>query len=209
MTSLLNSAGIYRIVVYRGDKPPKYYIGQASILRKRRDVHFRTLRLGTHKTGTLQRAFAKYGRDAFRFEVLLICERRKEIMDFYEQTVVDSYDPELLYNMNLLCIGSRLGRAMRAETKAKIGAGNKGKARSPEHCDAVRQSNSKRVVSEETRAKMSAVRTGKKFPGRMLSAEHKANVGAFFRGRKKPHEEIMRRLATRAANRKAAGIDRY
>lgn len=206
---MMNMAGIYRIVVRRPDLPDKFYIGQASILRKRRDVHFRTLRLGTHKTETLQRAFDKYGRDAFRFEVLLACERGKAILDFYEQTIVDSYDPELLYNMNLICVGSRLGRAMCAETKAAIGAGNRNKVRSPEHCEAVRQSNMKRVVSAETRAKMSATRTGKKFPGRVLSAEHRANVGAFFKGRKKSAEEIARRLVTRATNRKAAGVERY
>lgn len=204
---MMNMAGIYRIVVKRGDKPPKYYIGQASILRKRRDVHFRTLRLGTHKNERLQRAFAKYGREAFSFEVLLVCERQTTIMDSYEKAVLDSYDISLLYNMSLLCVGSRLGVSMRDETKAKIGSGNKGKVRSLEGREAVRKAHTGRVHSAETLAKRSASLMGNKNSlGHKQSAEHREKVGASSRGKKRPPELMARILATRKANAEARGF---
>jgi hypothetical protein len=45
--------------------------------------------------------------------------------------------------------------------------------------------------------------------GHKQTTEHKNKVAGFFKGRKKPQEEIARRLATRAANRAAAGLEIY
>jgi len=207
---MMNNAGIYRIVVKAPGRPVRCYIGQASILRKRRDVHFRSLRLGNHKNQRLQRIFNKYGPEVFSFEVLVVCERRKEIADLYEQAVLDSYPPALTLNMSRLCVGSRLGIKSDPETGRKISASNKGRPRTQSQRDAVSASNKTRIVSAETRAKMSAARMGNKNSlGWKQTDEHKAKVGAFFIGRKKSAEEIQRRLATRAANRAAAGLDCY
>ena len=192
-------AGIYRIVVSRPGLPDKFYVGHASILRKRRDKHFSELKRGIHKTRPLQEAFVEYGIEAFQFEVLLVCERKPDILELYEQAVVDSYHHNRLYNLNLACVGSALGRTMSAKTKAAIGAGNRGKVRTPEHIEAVRKAHIGRVHSPEELAKRSASMTGKKFPGRTLSIDRKVKVGDFFRGRKKSSEEIARRVATRKA----------
>lgn len=197
-----NHAGIYRIVVNRKNGPPMFYIGQAAILRKRRDAHFRALRLNNHKNIRLQRAVKKYGFEAVSFQIVLVCERSKNILDHYEKAVLDSYDQDATFNMNRLCVGSRLGLKSRPETTARISASNKGRPRTQSQRDAVRESNKRRTVSKETRAKMSASRMGNKNSlGKRLSAERKAEISEFFRGKKKPSEEIARRSLTRKLNR--------
>lgn len=200
----MSASGIYRIRVARGEHPAKFYIGQAAVLRKRKTAHFRALRNGVHKNEPLQRAFRKYGESSFNFEILLICERRKDILDLYEQTILDSYPDEAIYNLCRECVGSRLGMTNSPAHIEKFGGANRGKVRSPEHREAVRQSNMRRIVSDETRAKMSEAHKGNKYAlGHKQSEDHKRKVGAFFKGRKKSREEIVRRLATRAANRAA------
>lgn len=208
MSNLQNSAGIYRIKVDRGtDRPPMVYIGQAAILRKRRSKHFSELSRGVHKNAGMQRAFEQYGAAAFSFEIILVCQRQPDILNLYEQSILDNASPEYIFNVNLECVGSRLGRAMSQETKAKIGAANKGRQRSQEHRESVGRSNQARIVSQETRDKMSAAHMGNRGnSGRRLSDEHKRKVGAFFKGKRKPPDEIARRQATRAAHRAAHGM---
>jgi group I intron endonuclease len=197
---ILEQAGIYR---FRIDRPegPMFYIGHASVLRKRRDKHLSELRRRVHKNERLQRAFDKYGECAFSFEVLLVCERSAVILQFFEQNIVDNYGRDRLYNLCLKCVGSKLGLRQTLEQRAKIGAKNKGRKLSDRQKESVRLSNMTRIVSDETRAKMSAARKGNKNAlGHRQTDEHKEKVGAFFRGRKKDSEEINRRLAARRAN---------
>lgn len=59
------------------------------------------------------------------------------------------------------------------EHRAKIGAANRGKKRTPEMCEANRQRNLGRSLSEESRKKMSAAARGKK-----KTPEHRAKIGA-------------------------------
>jgi len=47
------------------------YVGQARNIRKRWEVHRSTLESGNHRNRYLQRAWNKYGAEAFRFEVLV------------------------------------------------------------------------------------------------------------------------------------------
>lgn len=104
-------AGIYRWVVHRGEKPPMYWIGQAKCLRAREKSHRKGLRLRNNSL-KLQNAYNKYGADAFTFEILLVCERKAGVLTMYEQLVVDSYPPSLLYNVHIKCVNSPLGRKM-------------------------------------------------------------------------------------------------
>ena len=209
MTEIHNHAGIYRLRVER-PSGPKFYIGQAAILRKRRTQHLRDLRRGRHKNQLLQRAFQKYGEGAIRFEILIVCQRSKSVLDLYEQSVLDVYRDDEVYNLCRECVGSKLGHPMSEETKLKIGTANRGRQLNDSQKQAVAASNKARNVSEETRAKMSASRIGNQNSlGHVQSAEHRAKVGAFFRGKKKSAEEVARRQATRLANRIAACISRY
>src|SRR5258708_2633696 len=177
---IYTQAGIYRIKVLRPDLPPKYYLGQNVKFKRRRKSHFIGLRKGKHKNYALQSDFIKYGEKAVLFEVLIVCNRQKDILDFYEQSFLDSYEISELYNICLESVGSRTGVKSRPETCVKIGKGNSGKVRTQEHKDAVGNSNRNRDVSDETRVLMSIAHTGKRFPGRVLSEPHKAAVGDFF-----------------------------
>ena len=86
------SAGIYRIIVSRGNEPDQFYIGQASNIFLRKTHHLSDLRGGRHGNSKLQHAFDKHGEEAFSFEILLICEPKVEMLHLYEQAIVDSYD---------------------------------------------------------------------------------------------------------------------
>src|SRR5260370_36049823 len=61
------SSGIYRIVCVRTGK---FYIGSSTNLPTRRYNHFRVLQRNKHHNRHMQRAWNKYGKDAFVFEVL-------------------------------------------------------------------------------------------------------------------------------------------
>lgn len=66
-STIPTSPGIYRITCI---PTGKIYVGSAKNLRKRYKNHFNKLRNGKHPNPKLQRAFNKYGADAFSFEVL-------------------------------------------------------------------------------------------------------------------------------------------
>jgi group I intron endonuclease len=127
-------AGIYRFVISRGVESDKFYIGQASIFSSRLSLHCSHLRHGKHGNFMLQSAFNKYGESAFKFEIIIVCERKKEILHLYEQAIVDSYKKTEIYNINTKCVNSPLGNTHSDAIKAKIGAAWKGKKRSPENC---------------------------------------------------------------------------
>jgi group I intron endonuclease len=87
-----------------------------------------------------------------------------------------------------------LGYVPTAETRVKISAANRGKAPwnkgkkhpySAETLKKIGMANKKRVVSAETRAKMSSAQKGNKYTlGHKLSVEHKAKIGAAGKGRR-------------------------
>lgn len=187
-------SGIYRIVIDRGERPLKFYIGQASNIVSRKSSHLRCLRSGVHKNPALQRAFIKYGGGAFKFETLLICSI--ENLTMYEQSVVDSYDRDCLYNLCLECVESVLGikrsrkrvgtftgRSHSAETRSLISKSKKGWKPSAEH------------VEHLTRI----ARSQKPRP------EHYAMLAAMKVGTKKSADEIAKRTATRKANAALCG----
>lgn len=58
---------IYRIVCFQTGK---CYVGQTANLKLRRTQHFSDLKCGAHSSIKLQRAYEKYGRGAFFFEVV-------------------------------------------------------------------------------------------------------------------------------------------
>jgi len=74
-----------------------------------------------HHSIIFQRAWNKYGRDAFMFEVLLYCDPEHCIM--YEQLSMDHYQPK--YNICKIA-GSSLGVKRSEECKRKISESKKG-----------------------------------------------------------------------------------
>lgn len=195
--------GIYRIL--RLDTAHEY-IGHSSDMTRRWAAHRRLLNAGQHHAPKLQHAWAKYGPDAFAFEVLEICDR-SELVE-REQHHFDNRKP--WFNAAPVA-GSRLGVPQSPETRKKIAAAVLGREKteetrrrlsaalsgrklSPEHCAKIRQIKSE--TSDETRARMSAAQSGKRHSaetrlkmskahkGRKFTPEHTANISAAQRGRK-------------------------
>lgn len=139
------------------------YIGSACDLDNRRTCHLTSLRRGKHHSGHLQRAFDRYGERVFSFHVLLVCEKRELLR--YEQQFIDSRDP--VYNVSRVA-GNCLGVTRSPETREKLSRARIGN----KNCVG-------RVLSAESRAKMSVSLSGKK-----ASPEAKAKMSASRRGKR-------------------------
>jgi group I intron endonuclease len=163
---LPTSGGIYRITC---TTTSKIYIGSALNLRKRLYEHFGTLRRNTHHNAALQRAFNKYGPDAFTFDILefvLI----PELLTAHEQFWFSKLRPFGKNGFNLDRVaGSSLGRVLSIETKGKIGTAhrgkpspNLGKKMTPEQLEHHILVHTGKKASEETKRKQAEARKGTK-----------------------------------------------
>jgi len=121
--------GVYRI---RNLVNGNLYVGSSLHLQKRKSVHFRDLRKGTHHSQHLQRAWQKYGESNFVFEVMFHCA--KETARWYEQKALDVLQPA--YNV-LKIAGSPYGRKHTEDAKEKMRIAKVGKVQTPEHKAAV------------------------------------------------------------------------
>jgi group I intron endonuclease len=160
-------SGIYLI---RCIPTGKVYVGSAFRISKRWNDHRKALIEGRHHSPLLQRAWRKYGQEAFEFIVVVYCHRGDLL--WLEQGFMNqykSYDPAHGFNINRTA-GSRLGMRLGAESKAKLRAANLGK-----------------TVSPEIRAKMSESARGKE-----RSAEHCANLSTALRGIRRSPEHCKR-----------------
>lgn len=138
----------------------KRYIGSARHFVTRVAIHRRELRAGEHHSVKLQYAWNKYGEQAFRFDVLLICSPDDRL--FYEQRLLDGFGcVKNGYNV-LPTAGSNAGFRHTEETKARIGAANKGRKYGPEVREQMRQRQLGKARSDETKAKLRAAFTGRK-----------------------------------------------
>lgn len=95
---LLYKSGIYKIINIINNK---FYVGSAFNLKKRKFDHFRNLSLNKHVNKHLQRAYNKYGKDHFKFEILEIVQRyeNESKLEFRKRLV---YEKEQFYLDNLL-----------------------------------------------------------------------------------------------------------
>lgn len=83
----VRSSGIYCIHNIKNDKR---YIGQSRDMRCRIASHKTALKNNHHENKHLQRAWNKYGKDSFKFEI--ICECPIELLDNNEIYYIDFYD---------------------------------------------------------------------------------------------------------------------
>lgn len=154
------ASGIYQIT---NQTNGKRYIGSATNLKNRWAVHLCALRKGRHYNEHLQRAFKKYGEDAFVFSVLeqVVVEN----LIVHEQRFLDGLNPE--YNMASTA-GSQLGYEHSLEARRQMSEAHKGVKLSQEHRSNMsaastgeRNHNYGKRASAATRAKMSATRKGR------------------------------------------------
>jgi len=191
-TALFRKAGIYQILnLVNG----KVYIGSASNLGARKNGHFRALCLGKHPNVYFQRAYDKYGKDAFDFSVLEECPKEK--LQEREQVWIDKYqaaNDKFGYN-----IQPRADRRVCAEsTKEKLRVAVTGFRHTEETKRKISESSKGRIKSEETRRKLSIANKGQVpwTKGRPQSEHQKQRVSdalkgnTHFKGKKHSPETI-------------------
>jgi group I intron endonuclease len=149
----------------------KRYIGSAAQFERvgrgfrfRWREHLRELNAGRHHSQKLQRAWVKYGPDAFVFEVLEVVEpvgdaTRAALLEA-EQRHIDAHGIRSGYNVNPTA-GSQLGYRHTPETKARIASSGMGRVNSPETIERMRLAQRARFdnagpISESTREKQRA-----------------------------------------------------
>lgn len=121
-------SGIYKITCM---PTGKMYIGSALNFRKRFKDHRSLLNLGNHHSIKLQRAWNKYGKDSFNFEIILACS--KENLIWYEQLVMDAYQA-VKRGFNVCPIaGNCAGVIPSAESRSKKSRTMSGRKFSDEH----------------------------------------------------------------------------
>ena len=192
--------GIYQI---RNTINGKRYIGQSVDIEKRWQREARTVSPSVN--AHLLRAFQKYGLDAFKFDVLCLCtEEELSELECLLIEVLETYKPENGYNKTLG--GDGWGRPTEENRKKHslrmrgTGNPNYGKPHTEEHLrkmrgrkctpEAVRklvEFNKQRIVSDVSRARMSASQIGRKH-----SEETKHKIASKHLGKKKSAETRAR-----------------
>ncbi len=159
-----------------------FYIGSSVDAQRRFMIHRYHLRNGSHHCQPLQRAWTKYGDQAFSFEIIEAVDDRDKLADAEGRWLAEHHGKPYCYNVSrdtkALWRGlrhtpesrakmseankgnkARLGHKNSPEHREKISAAMKGKRKSPEHAEKIRKrmigtSYAKgRVVTDEERAK--------------------------------------------------------
>ena len=138
--SLSHKSGIYKIT---NTINQKIYVGSSVNLKKRFNTHINSLIKNTHHSKTMQRAYNKYGKDSFIFEVVELVELKENLL-IREQYYMDELNPfgDNGFN-NERIAGSKLGFKHTEETKKKM-------------------SESAKIYSKEISERMKKLHTGKK-----------------------------------------------
>src|SRR5258708_1253606 len=170
MSAIPATLGIYKVTCIGNGR---FYIGSAVNLQQRKRQHFSDLRLNKHGNRHVQRAWNKYGEQAFTFEVL------EQVLPISllarEQYWLNKLKPFGRKGFNIAReAGSNLGWKHTPEARAKM----KGREFSPEHI-----------------AKLSEAKLGK--PGRKMSLETREKIGQAHLGREKSLEHRKTMSQTR------------
>lgn len=142
----IEEGGIYSIIGPGGRR----YIGQAKTFVRRWAEHRSALRHQRHHCASLQRAWNKYGEEAFEFVRMFVVPYGTE-RNAIEQRWLDILGRGALYNSALDVRAPQLGRKHSAETRAKMSAAHLGKQGQP--------------MTEAQRRKLSEVKIAKNLKG--------------------------------------------
>jgi group I intron endonuclease len=180
-------SGIYRIT---NTTNGKVYIGSTVDFAMRWSLHRSELNKGTHPNIYLRRAWAKYGADAFIFEI--VEEVEPDALLEREQFYLDQlFEAGNHYNV-LPAAYSHLGAKRTLESRARLSAAAKTKKASLEALNTFRPNLKGRKLSDETRARMSeALRK------RWANPEQREKLTKAVTGRKIPPEAVARSAAKR------------
>ena len=199
------NSGVYLIL---NTKNNHKYVGSSVNLSRRERIHFHKLNKQTHENTHLQRAWNKYGEDAFDLHALALCAREKKSLLALEQHFIDLLLPE--YNI-LPIAGSPIGYIHTKESRTKMSNAGKGRKHTVEHNAKISVANKGRKHTPEAKANMSAAGMRRPPPsaetkaklsaalkGRKVTDEHKAKISESLKGHK-PTKETRRKLS--AANK--------
>ncbi len=197
--------GVYCI---RNKVNAKRYVGSGSHVggtpacsgcRKRLTEHRKALEIGKHHNKFLQRAWDKYGADAFEFRVVETCppdrclEREQFWMDHWQ-----SANPEFGYNICSVA-GSTLGVTPSDETRAKMRVKKLGRKLSPEAIARIGEVTRERWKDPEYKERLNATKIGRKRTGQAL--ENVRNGHKVLRGKPRS-DETKAKLSTALTGRK-------
>lgn len=110
-------SGVY---VIRNTINGKVYVGSTKSFHARFRAHKYALQGGKHHSRKLQRAWVKYGSEAFSFEKVLVCA--EECLLQYEQIVIDYYQAHTKGYNHLVKAGSRAGTPHDKDTVSRMRA---------------------------------------------------------------------------------------
>ena len=187
----MNKSGVYLI---KNTQNGKIYIGSAVNIKRRWGIHRSTLKGDYHDNEHLQRAWNKYGKDAFEFQILLYCNKDDLIM--WEQRIIDKFKEDIgwehIYNITPTA-GSCLGCKRSPEYRAKMSVAKRGMTLSTEHRAKLSAALKGRVFSPETRAKMAKAhknpspetrtKMSESHKGKIFSSETRAKMSEARRGK--------------------------
>lgn len=192
----------------------KIYVGSAIKLHRRIVDHIYFLNLGKHHSVLLQRAWIKYGAEAFELLVLEYVKYKNELVDReqYWMDLTNCYDPKCGYNISPTagnCLGVKHSDEIKAarsksltgiirspETRAKISAARKGvKIHSEEAKLKISLAGKNRQVSEATKLKLSEAGKNRKHSAETIEKLRKAKLGNSSRLGKKHSEETRKRMS--------------
>ncbi len=160
LNSINQTAGVYQIQNIINNH---IYVGSTIDLYRRNIRHFSELKLGHHYNTHLQRAYNKYGKDNFEFEVLITCH--PDMLVWYEQQFVDQWKPE--YNQRLK-VDTNLRVKRSEEYKRKSSESRKGWYINPTWRENIGIAN---------RMKPSRTKTGYKGVVKLPNGRYKATTG--------------------------------
>lgn len=149
-----DKAGVY---ILRNKLNGKCYVGSAWNSNRRSIAirfkeHLRNLRRGSHSNPHLQRAWTKYGEDAFELGVLEVVENNYQLNDRERYWIENLQAVEQGYNIARDPVAFMRGVTFSEEHKAKIGEATKARMNLPEQKDKYRQLATERMSKPEYKA---------------------------------------------------------
>jgi group I intron endonuclease len=182
------ASAIYAIV---NQQTRDMYVGSAVAVNRRWNTHRRDLARQSHYNTRLQRAYDKYGKDAFDWEVVQFVGDKTQLIT-REQFWMDFFKPA--YNGRPIA-NSPLGTKASVETRAKMSAAAKKRGFTDEHKQNI--SKAKKgicTISEEQKKRLSVLNTGK-----VYSVETRAKISVSSTGRYHTDEAKQKISATNKA----------